>query len=323
MAELDFDRRTRMLNAMVLIRVFEERMQALFAENQLAGFLHLSIGQEATAVGVCEALETTDYIVTTHRGHGHIIAKGGNVDAMVAELFARETGSCRGVGGSMHLTDPEAGVLCANAIVGASIGLATGAAFSSQFTGSGGVAVAFFGDGAANQGIFHESLNLAALWSLPVVFICENNMYAEMSRQSSQSLVSDIALRSIAYGMPGVTVDGNDVDAVLAVTQSAVSRAREGDGPTLIECKTYRTSGHFEGDQQTYKPAVEVATWSARDPIASFVARYPDLDLARANAVASRRVEGAIEFARESQPATTADLAWLTYADARREGAST
>jgi pyruvate dehydrogenase E1 component alpha subunit len=302
---------------MLLIRRFEERMQELFVANRLAGFLHLSIGQEAVAVGTCAALTRSDYIVTTHRGHGHIIAKGGNVNRMVAELFARETGSCSGMGGSMHLTDPDVGVLCADAIVGASIGLATGAAFSAQYRSSNQVAVAFFGDGAANQGIFHESLNLAALWKLPVIFVCENNLYAEMSRQSSQSLVADIASRAVSYGMPGSVVDGNDVDAVLAATATAVELARGGYGPTLLECKTYRTRGHFEGDQQKYKEASEVAHWEARDPIELYRRKLePDhLDLDAIDREVTDLIGQAIALAEQAPEASVADLQRLTYAD--------
>lgn len=320
MPTTDREERQQLLRTMVLIRTFEERMQQLFAENRLAGFLHLSIGQEATATGVCAALERTDYMVTTHRGHGHIIAKGADVDAMVAELYARETGSCRGVGGSMHLTDPDAGVLCANAIVGAGIGLATGAGFSAQYLGTDRVAVAFFGDGAANQGIFHESLNLAALWKLPVVFVCENNLYAEMSRQSDQTLVSDIATRASAYGMPGVAVDGNDVEAVRAAAQEAVERARSGGGPSLLECKTYRTRGHFEGDQQRYKPVEEKSHWEGRDPISLFTLRHSDLDLDEATAEAMATVDEAVTFAEASEPAKNVDLGELTYAGAPAGG---
>lgn len=322
---VDVHLRKGLLETMLLIRRFEERMQQLFVDNRLAGFLHLSIGQEAVAAGVCAALRRDDYIVTTHRGHGHILAKGGDLNRMVAELFARETGSCRGVGGSMHLTDPDVGVLCADAIVGASIGLATGAAFTAAYKHTDQVAVAFFGDGAANQGVFHESLNLAALWRLPVVFVCENNLYAEMSPQRSQTLLEDIAVRAQAYGMPGEVVDGNDVEAVLAATNEAVGRARSGRGPTLLECKTYRTRGHYEGDHQKYKPKAEIEAWEARDPIA----RYREIlggeagYFAEIDAAIHGRLDQAIEYALNSPLAAIADLERLTYADALHVGQST
>jgi TPP-dependent pyruvate/acetoin dehydrogenase alpha subunit len=307
---------------MLLIRRFEERMQELFAANRLPGFLHLSIGQEATAVGVCAALDRTDHIVTTHRGHGHIIAKGAALRPMVAELFARAEGACGGVAGSMHLTDPDAGVICADAIVGGGIGLATGAAFGAKYRGTGGVAVAFFGDGAANQGLFHESLNMAALWKLPAVYVCENNLYAEMSHQSLHTNIRDIATRAGAYDIPGVIVDGNDVEAVLDATRTAVERARDGGGPTLLECKTYRIRGHFEGDAQKYKDAAEVAGWAARDPLAAYGralldrSEATDADLAAYDDEARAAIDDAVAFAEAGTSPKVTSLTALTYADA-------
>ena len=307
---------------MLLIRRFEERMQELFAANRLPGFLHLSIGQEAVAVGVCTALKQSDYIVTTHRGHGHILAKGAAVEPMVAELFARSEGSCRGVGGSMHLTDPDAGVLCANAIVGASIGLATGAAFGAQVRGSDQVAVAFFGEGAANGGIFHESLNMASLWDLPVVYVCENNLYAEMSHQRLHTKIVEIADRAAAYQMPGQVVDGNNVEAVLKATQEAVERARSGGGPTLIEAKTYRTRGHYEGDPQSYKPENEVSEWQGRDPLTSFrkvlmrKGAVGEDDLNGLESEISALLDKAVSAAEAGTPADFEVLDELTYANA-------
>ena len=315
------EQKIKMYRDMLLIRRFEERMQSLFAANRLPGFLHLSIGQEAVAVGICSALDRTDYIVTTHRGHGHILAKGAKLNPMVAELFARAEGSCGGVGGSMHLTDPEAGVLCADAIVGASIGLATGAAFSARYRGSGQVAVAFFGDGAANQGIFHESLNLAALWKLPVVYVCENNLYAEMSHQSLHTNIVDIASRACAYDIPGEVVDGNDLEAVAAASEKAVVRARAGDGPTLIECKTYRIRGHFEGDPQVYKAQTEVEEWARRDPLESHGRALLErgtvttADLENFETETSELLDAAVAFAGAGSVPTLSSLSTLTYAD--------
>jgi pyruvate dehydrogenase E1 component alpha subunit len=314
--------RRDLLEQMLLIRTFEQRMMVLFERNKLPEFLHLSIGQEAVAVGACTPLRQTDWIVTTHRGHGHVLAKGGDPRAMVAELFGKEQGSCRGVGGSMHLTDPAVGVLCANAIVGASIGLATGAAFSAQYRRTDDVAVAFFGDGAANQGLFHESLNFAALWKLPVVFVCENNGYAEFSAQASQTSVDDIARRAEAYAIPGLTIDGNDVEAVVGAMSEAVARARCGDGPTLLECKTYRVRGHFEGDQQAYKPDGEAEDWRGRDPIAKYRATLEDADVIGPDWMADivGRIGALLDEAVEEAVAngTTVDAALfteLTYAN--------
>ena len=225
-----------LFRTMLLIRCFEERVQQLFRANRLPGFVHVSIGQEAVAAGSCARLRRDDVIVTTHRGHGHVIAKGADLGRMFAELFARDEGLCHGVGGSMHLIDTECGVLCANAIVGASIGLATGAALAFQAQEDDRVAVAFFGDGAVNTGMFHEALNLASVWNLPVVYICENNGYAEMSPVADQAKVTDVAQRACSYDMPSTSVDGNEVLAVHEAVDEAVARARAGGGPALAGC---------------------------------------------------------------------------------------
>ncbi|HEX3736544.1 MAG TPA: thiamine pyrophosphate-dependent dehydrogenase E1 component subunit alpha [Solirubrobacterales bacterium] len=304
---------------MVRVRRFEEQVQRLFRENRLPGFVHVSIGQEAVAAGACAPLRDDDIIVTTHRGHGHVLAKGGNLDRMFAELFARDEGLCRGVGGSMHLIDKECGVLCANAIVGASIGLATGAAFSYQVRGTEQVALAFFGDGAVNTGSFHESLNLAAVWELPAIYVCENNGYAEMSPAAGQSKVTDVAVRGAAYGMPAVAVDGNDPLAVEAAVAEAVDRARAGDGPSLVECRTFRLAGHYEGDQERYRPADELESWREYDPLQRARGRllaegHAEAELEELVAAADRSLESAIGFAeRGSLPAV--DLEEITYAE--------
>lgn len=252
---------------MVLIRKFEMCASKLFAQNKLPGFLHLYVGEEAVATGVCSALEVTDYITSTHRGHGHLIAKGGDVKKMMAELFAKETGYCKGKGGSMHISDRDKGILGANGIVGAGIPIATGAAFASKYKGDGRVAVSFFGDGAANRGTFHEALNMAATFKLPAVFVCENNLFAISVCARYHMAISDISDRAAAYGMPGYSIDGNDVELVYETTKAAVERARRGEGPTLIECKTWRHRGHYEGDPDDYRTAEEKAEWMQKDPI--------------------------------------------------------
>ena len=252
---------------MVLIRKFEMCASKLFAQNKLPGFLHLYVGEEAVATGVCSALEVTDYITSTHRGHGHLIAKGGDVKNMMAELFAKETGYCKGKGGSMHISDRDKGILGANGIVGAGIPIATGAAFASKYKGDGRVAVSFFGDGAANRGTFHEALNMAAAFKLPAVFVCENNLFAISVCARYHMAISDISDRAAAYGMPGYSIDGNDVELVYETTKAAVERARRGEGPTLIECKTWRHRGHYEGDPDDYRTAEEKAEWMQKDPI--------------------------------------------------------
>ncbi len=258
---------------MLLIRRFEERAAELRMAGFIPGFLHPSIGQEAVAVGVCGALGRGDVITSTHRGHGHMLARGADPGRMYAELYARQDGYNRAKGGSLHMIDTELGFLGANGIVGGGIPLATGAALQLKRSGSGCVAVSFFGDGATNEGAFHESLNLASLWKLPCLFICENNLYGEFTRQDRHQPIADVALRSEAYAMPGVIADGNDVLDVLRVASDAAARARAGEGPTLVEAKTYRHRGHYEGDMGAYRPPDEVAEWMARDPILTFGAR--------------------------------------------------
>jgi acetoin:2,6-dichlorophenolindophenol oxidoreductase subunit alpha len=253
--------------AMVLIRRFEERAAELRQAGLIPGFLHPYIGQEAVAVGVCAALGPGDVITSTHRGHGHMLARGADPRRMYAELYARRDGYNRAKGGSLHMIDTELGFLGANGIVGGGIPLATGAALQLRRNGSGGVAVSFFGDGATNEGAFHESLNLASLWKLPAVYVCENNLYGEFTRQDKHQPVKDVAVRAGSYAMPGVIADGNDVEDVRRAAEEAVRRARAGEGPTLIEAKTYRHRGHYEGDMGAYRPPEELEEWLARDPI--------------------------------------------------------
>jgi TPP-dependent pyruvate/acetoin dehydrogenase alpha subunit len=291
---------------MVRIRRFEERAVELFMAQELPGFLHSCLGQEAVPAGACAALREDDYITSTHRGHGHVIGKGLRLDRMMAELFGRTTGYCKGKGGSMHIADFSKGILGANGIVGGGIPIAVGAALSASMRKSGQVAAAFFGDGAANQGSFHESVNMAAVWKLPAVFICENNLYAVSTHESRQRLVADVAARAAAYGIPGVTVDGNDPLAVWAAVTDAVERARAGVGPSLVECRTYKWLGHYVGDPGKYRPAEEVAAWKANDPLPRYERELeargvlPAAEAERVREQVAREIEEAVEFARRS-----------------------
>ena len=255
---------------MYLIRRFEERAAHLRQQGFIPGFLHPYVGQEAVAVGVCAALEEGDVITSTHRGHGHMLARGADPARMYAELYARQDGYNRAKGGSLHMIDVELGFLGANGIVGGGIPLATGAALQKKREGRGRVAVSFFGDGATNEGSFHESLNLASLWSLPVVYVCENNFYGEFTPQHKHQPITDIARRADSYAMKGVVVEGNYVMEVRQAAQEAVKRARSGGGPTLIEARTYRHRGHYEGDMAHYRPPGELEEWMARDPLTLF-----------------------------------------------------
>lgn len=256
-----------LLTVMLEIRHFEVKAGSLFAAGQLPGFIHLSIGQEGVAAGVSSTLRVDDYITTTHRGHGHCIAKGGGILPMMAELYGAADGYLKGRSGSMHIADPSTGILGANAIVGAGIPMAVGAAFSAAVRREDRVAVAFFGEGAVGQGVFHESMNLAALWKLPIIFVCENNQYAELSHVSVHLAAKHVVDFAGPYGISAEQVDGNDVLAVQGAAARAVARARAGEGPTLMECLTYRWRGHFEGDPQRYRSKDELAQWQGRDPI--------------------------------------------------------
>ncbi len=262
------DKMIEMYRKMLEIRLFEEKVFELYGQNLVPGTIHLYAGEEAVAVGVCANLRKDDYIVSTHRGHGHCIAKGASMNKTMAEILGKKTGYCKGKGGSMHIADFNIGMLGATAVVGAGIPIATGAGLSIKLRNTDQVTACFFGDGASNQGTFHEGVNMASIWNLPILFVCENNLYAMGTRQTQVMLVDDIAKRGSAYGIPGVSVDGNDVLAVFTAAQEAVKRARNGDGPTLIECKTYRHRGHSRWDPATYRPKQEVEEWLARDPIA-------------------------------------------------------
>jgi TPP-dependent pyruvate/acetoin dehydrogenase alpha subunit len=306
---------------MALVRAFETRVAELYRDGEIPGFVHTSLGQEAVAVGVCAALEPADYIATTHRGHGHVLAKGADLDGMMGELFAKATGLCHGKGGSMHVADPARGILGANAIVGASLPLAVGAGLSSKLLRQRRVAVAFFGEGAANQGAFHESLNLAAIWDLPVLFVCENNVYAEFTDSRKMTRVPSVAERAKAYGIEAEVLDGNDVTVVHEATIRAADRCREGDGPLLLEVETYRWHGHYEGDAQPYKPEEESAGWKERDPLIlaerALVERgdatAEQLEAMRGAAAAA--VDTAIERARAADPPKLEEAYANVFAD--------
>ena len=259
------------LHKMHLIRKFEEGAEDAYLRGFIHGTMHLSIGQEASALGICMPLTEADQITSTHRGHGHCIAKGARVDRMFAEFFGKTSGYCKGRGGSMHIADVTKGNLGANGIVAGGIPIATGAALSAKMQKNGKVVVCFFGDGANNEGAFHESLNMASIWKLPVVFVCENNGYGMSTSAARSTAVANIADRAAGYAMPGVVVDGNDFSAVAEASSNAVDRARRGDGPTLIECKTYRHRGHSKSDRNRYRTKEEIEDWkSQRDPITQF-----------------------------------------------------
>ena len=264
---------------MVRIRVFEEEAGKLMESGKIPGALHLYVGQEAVAAGVIAHLSPEDQITSTHRGHGHLVAKGGDFRHMYAELFGKATGYCRGKGGSMHIADLDLGMLGANGIVGGGPPIAVGAAFSNKYRGTGNVTCCFFGDGASNEGTFHEAANMAALYKLPVIFVCENNGFGEFTRQERHQAIRDIADRAPGYGMPGVVVDGMDVLAVYETAGEAIARARQGGGPTLLECKTYRFFDHVgvRGMGVIYREDAEVLEWRKRDPIDLFEARLVEM----------------------------------------------
>lgn len=290
---------------MVRIRRTEETLEELFKQGDVYGSLHLCIGQEATAVGACAALRTDDYITCTYRGHGAELAKGIPLPAFMAEMFGKQTGACRGRGGSMLFTDLRVGVLFATGIVGGGLPIAVGAALGARLAGRDRVALTFFGDGATNQGTFHEALNMAGLWKLPCVFFCENNQYAEMTPTAKEASVERLADRGCASGVPGAVVDGNDVEAVYDVTRQAVERARRGEGPTLIEAITYRLTGHMFGDTQPYRSREEVESWRARDPLLVARRRLGERGVsgdavARVDAEVEAEIQSAVSFARSS-----------------------
>lgn len=298
------------------LRAIEERRRGL-----IPGFIHSCVGQEATAVGACMALRKDDVITSTHRGHGHLLGKGGDPKYMMAELAARSLGYCKGRGGSLHISDFDLGILGANGIVGGGFPAAVGAALAFSIRNEDRVALAFFGDGASNEGTFHESANLAGLWKLPVIFFCENNLYGEGTPLSKASPISDLSIRAESYAFPGVVVDGNDPLAVYEVVKGAAERARTGQGPTLVEAKTYRFRGHYEGDPQVYRVPGEMDEWRKRDPIDAFRERllksglFGEAAIQGVEAEVQGQLDEAVAFATSApQPEVGEALAGV-YAD--------
>ena len=321
--ELTKEQALQLYEQMRLIRTFEDRVAQLFADGEIPGFVHLYAGEEAVAVGVMANLRNDDWITSTHRGHGHCIAKGVDLNGMAAELFGKETGVCHGKGGSMHIADVTKGMLGANGIVGGGPPMAVGAGLTAKTLGTDQVCVCFFGDGAAEQGTTHEGMNLASVWKLPVVFVCENNGFAESTPVGYHGAVPDIAERAAAYNMPSVSVDGLDVTAVLEAAEAAVARARAGAGPSLIECKTWRYYGHFEGDQITYRTSEMNAEYRAKDAILRFAKLIVDRgvvtddELKAVDIRCEHAMAEAVEFARSSpSPPTEACLSdvYVSYA---------
>ena len=315
-----------MYRKMVLIRTFEDKLYFLFLNTIMPGTMHQYNGQEAVAVGVCTALRRNDFITSTHRGHGHTLAKGADLNGAMAEMFAKETGLCRGMGGSMHIADFRVGMLGANGIVGGGLPIATGAALAAQMRGTGQVAVAFMGDAAANEGSFHESLNLAAVWKLPVVFVIENNLYGYSVKSRDAFPTEDIAIRAAAYGLPGEIVDGQDVLAVYECSARAIERARIGEGPSVLECKTYRYKGHARFDPASYRPKEEEEAWKKRDPIKLWALKLTQFGMASEEELKSihasirKEVDAAVEFATQStSPAPDLCLS-LIFAETTGEG---
>jgi len=312
--------RTAMLTMMIRIRAFEMKLAELVRNLVIKGTAHPYVGQEAVATGVCAALRPDDYITSTHRGHGHALAKGADMNRMMAELLGRQTGYCKGKGGSMHIADLELGMLGCNGIVGGGMGITVGAALSVKLRGTDQVSVGFFGDGAANTGITHEAMNLAAAWRLPAIFVCENNQYALSMPIAKAVAMPDIAARAAGYGMPGEVVDGNDVMAVWAATRRAVERARRGEGPTLLECKTYRWLQHSLRVKGPDRPAEEEAAWRAKCPIARLRRQLvqekllDDAGFAAIEAAAAKEVEDAVAFALASPEPPLEEIELDVYA---------
>lgn len=307
---------------MVRIRLFEETAGRLMEDGKIPGALHLYVGQEAVAAGVTVHLSNDDWITSTHRGHGHLIAKGGEFDRMFAELYGKATGYCKGKGGSMHICNMELGMLGANGIVGGGPPIAVGAAFSNRFRKTDRVACTFFGDGASNEGAFHEAANMAGLYKLPIVFVCENNGYGEFTAQSNHQAIVDVADRAAGYGMPGVVVDGMDAIAVYEAAGEAIERARRGEGPTLLECKTYRFFDHVgvRGMGLAYRSDDEVTYWRTRDPIPRLEQQLAEQEILSTEAAmaihaeVTREVEAGVKFAEESPMPDPAALLEDVYA---------
>jgi TPP-dependent pyruvate/acetoin dehydrogenase alpha subunit len=313
---IERDKLLNIYRKMNLIRAFERSIKQLSLQGKIPGWFHLSIGMEAVSVGACSVLRTDDYVTSTHRGHGHCIAKGAEVKLMMAELYAKKTGYCKTKGGSMHISAPEIGLIGCTAIVGAGIPIATGAGLSAKLRGSDQVSLAFFGDGASNQGVFHESINLASIWKLPVVYICENNQFGEYTRVQKHRAAQSAADFATVYRIQGMTVDGNDVLAVYDAAEKAVKHARRGNGPTILECVTCRLEGHWVGDESLegfYRNPKELEDWRKKDPIERFKKELTRQGILTPTAVAEiddsikREIDDAIRFAEESPPPEPGD----------------
>lgn len=317
---MEHDKLKQLYKTMWDIRFFEEKVDEFFAKGMIHGTTHLCVGQEASAVGTCAVLEDRDKITSTHRGHGHCIAKGADVNKMMAELFGRTTGYCKGKGGSMHIADVDKGNLGANGIVGGGIPLAVGSALTSHMKKMDYVTVCFFGDGASNEGSFHEALNLASVWKLPVVFVCENNQYGMSGPVKDMVQIENISERAKSYGFPGVTIDGNDIVEVMNAVNQAVDHARNGNGPTLVEMKTYRWKGHSKSDAKLYRTKEEEAEWKEKDPIKRFketlidAGVFNEKEAEEMRKSAKKEIEKSVEFAEEGPMPTKDDLLTDVYA---------
>ncbi len=327
-ATLDITLELKLYKGMLKLREFEMKVQELYRDAKLPGFVHLYVGEEAVATGVCAHLQPNDLVYSTHRGHGHALAKGVPARDVMAELWGRATGCSGGRGGSMHMYAPEYGFMGTNGIVGGGIPLATGSALSAQLRKSGQVVIAFFGDGAVNSGSFHESVNIGAVWNLPVVYVCENNLYATETAFYRATKNTSVASRAAAYGMTGVEVDGNDVMAVYEAAGTAIAKARSNGGPTLIECKTYRTVGHHEGDPGTdYRTKEEVESWKRRCPIKTLRERVlasgqaAEEQFEGITRIVELWLEDAVEFGRtgpDPDPNTVLDHIWCDERESAR-----
>lgn len=317
----EIDLLLEMYRRMLLVREFELRAIEERRGGLIPGFIHSCVGQEATAVGACLALTDQDVITSTHRGHGHLIGKGGDPKFMMAELAARSPGYCNGRGGSLHIADFSLGILGANGIVGGGIPMATGAALGFKMRSKKRVALSFFGDGASNEGSFHEAANQAGVWKLPVIFFCENNLYGEGTAVRRCTPIDDLAIRAQSYGFPGVIIDGNDILAVYEATKEAVARANAGEGPTFIEAKTYRHRGHYEGDPQVYRTQEEIQSWKKKDPIIQYKAKlidsglYTDGDLEEVQGSVILQLDEAVAFAKAAEKPQEEDALAGVYAD--------
>ncbi len=324
--ELSKEQMKELYTTMRRIRRFELEVSKQFKKGVVQGFVHLYLGQEAIATGVCSNLKNEDYITSTHRGHGHLIAKGASTKRMMAELCGRETGYCKGKGGSMHIAAADLGILGANGIVGGGFAIAAGGGLSAQMRGTDQVTVCFFGEGATNEGTFHEAMNIASVWKLPVVFVCENNLYGMFTDSRKMLPIVDVSVRAGAYGMPGVTAYGNDVIKVREISAEAIDRARAGDGPTLIEFKTYKHHGHFEGDPARYRPKEEVEEWLAQDPLPLFEAYLKENGIFTEEEIKDmfdsidKEVEEALAYALDSPFPDPASAVEDVYTDIIEEG---